>query len=44
MRVVKKGNVYRKAGWFREHEKEIFTLLCIAAGFAVFVMAEVIRG
>ena len=44
MKVVRKGNTYRKAGWLKEHEEEFWLLLCTTVGFAVFVMAMLIRG
>ena len=44
MKIVKKGNVYKKASWFKENEKELYTLGCIIAGFLCFVVAMLIRG
>lgn len=44
MKIIKKGNVYKKAGWFKENEKEIYTLGCIIVGFLCFVVAMLIRG
>lgn len=44
MKIIKKGNVYRKAGWFKENEKEIYTLGCIIVGFLCFVVTMLIRG
>lgn len=44
MKIIKKGNVYRKASWFKENEKEIYTLGCIVVGFLCFVVVMLIRG
>lgn len=44
MKIIKKGNVYRKASWFKENEKEIYILGCIIVGFLCFVVAMFIRG
>lgn len=44
MRIIKKGNVYKKATWFKEHEDDIYTISCIIIGFLCFVVAMFIRG
>ena len=44
MKIVRKGNTYKKAGWLKEHEKDIWMVLCALVGFAVFVLAMLIRG
>ena len=44
MKIIKKGNVYRKASWFKENEKELYTLGCIIVGFLCVVVAMFIRG
>ena len=44
MKIIKKGNVYRKVSWFKENEKEIYTLGCIIVGFLCFAVAMFIRG
>lgn len=44
MKIVRKGNTYRKASWLKEHEKDIWIIGCVIVGFAVFVMAMLIRG
>ena len=44
MKIIKKGNIYRKACWFKENEKEIYILGCIIVGFLCFVVAMFIRG
>ena len=38
------ANIYRKANWFKQNEKEIYTLGCIVVGFLCFVLAMFIRG
>ena len=32
MKIVKKGNVYKKASWFKGHGEEIFMTLSILVG------------
>ena len=44
MKIVKKGNTYRKVSWLKEHENDIWIIGCTIMGFAVFVMAMLIRG
>ena len=44
MKIVRKGNTYRKASWLKEHENDIWIIGCAIVGFAVFVMAVLIRG
>ena len=44
MKIIKKGNVYRKAGWFKENEKEIYIVGCAIVAFFCFVVAILIRG
>lgn len=44
MKIIKKGNVYRRAGWWKENEEEIYTLGCVIVGFFCFVLAMFIRG
>ena len=44
MKIIQKGNVYKKVGWFKENEKEIYILGCIVVGFLCFVLAMFIRG
>ncbi len=44
MKIIKKGNVYKKASWFKENEEEIFIVACVVVGFFCFVVAMLIRG
>lgn len=44
MKIVRKGNTYRKMSWLKEREKDIWLVLCTLVGFAVFVMAMIIKG
>ena len=44
MKLIKKGNVYRKPSWFKRNEKDIYTLGCIIVGFLCFILAILIRG
>ena len=44
MKIIKKGNVYRKLSWFKENEYEIYLVGCIVVGFLCFVVAVLIRG
>lgn len=44
MKLIKKGNVYKRQSWLKEHEYEILITLCIIVGFFCFVLAMIIRG
>ena len=44
MKIIKKGNVYKKAGWFKEYEYEILIVACTVVGFWCFILAMLIRG
>lgn len=44
MKIIKKGNVYRKVGWFKENEQDIYIMACVIVGFLCFVLAVLIRG
>jgi len=45
MKIIQKGkNLYKKANWFQENEKELYTLGCFIIGFFCFVLAVLIRG
>jgi hypothetical protein len=44
MKVVRKGNTYRKAGWLKEHEYDIWFVLCAILGIAIFIVAMLIKG
>ena len=44
MKIIKKGNVYKKAGWFKEHECDIYLVACTIIGFFCFVLFCLIRG
>ena len=44
MKIIKKGNIYRKANWFNENEEEIYIVLSAIVGFFCFVLAMLIRG
>ena len=44
MKIIKKGNIYKKVSWFKEHEDEILFVGCIIVGFFCFVVAMFIRG
>ena len=41
---TKKGNVYKKAGWFKEHEYDIYLVGCMIVGFFCLVLFCLIRG
>ena len=28
MKIIKKGNIYKKANWFQENEQDIYIVLC----------------
>ena len=38
MKVIRKGNVYRRASWLKEREADILTVLCSLVGLGVFIM------
>lgn len=44
MKIIKRGNVYRKANWFQQNEYEIYVIGCTVVGFFCFVVAMFIRG
>lgn len=44
MKIIKKGNVYRKATWLDENEFEIYAVGCAIIGFLCFVVVQLIRG
>lgn len=44
MKIIKKGNVYRKAGWFKENEKELYIMIAVILGFIDFILLMLIRG
>lgn len=44
MKIIKKGNIYRKANWFDENEYELYVIGCAIVGFFCFVLAVFIRG
>ena len=42
MKIIKKGNVYKKANWFKENEFGIYVFGCIVVGFLCVVLAILI--
>ena len=44
MKIIQKGNVYRRAGWWKEHELEICECGCIVIGFFCLVLFALILG
>ena len=44
MKIIKKGNIYRKANWLDENEYELYLIGCAIVGFFCFVLAMFIRG
>lgn len=44
IKLVKKGNIYKRESWFKQNEKEIYIVLCTIVGFWCFVLAMLIRG
>lgn len=43
MRVVIKGNKGKRMSWFKEHEFQIWTVLCAVIGMAVLITAWIIK-
>jgi hypothetical protein len=44
MKIIKKGDIYKKAGWFKENEERIYIVACAIVAFLCFVLAVLIRG
>ena len=44
MKVERKGNVYRKQSWLKEHREELWISACVIMGIAVIVMGYIIGG
>lgn len=42
MKVVKRGNVYKKAGWLKEHEEELLMIGCTFLVYFLLVFTIVI--
>lgn len=42
MKIIQKGNTYKKAGWLKEHENEIYIAGCVVLFFCVSVLAILI--
>jgi hypothetical protein len=43
MKIIQEGNVYRRASWFEEHEKGIFTFGCVLIGVFCFAVLHFIK-
>ena len=43
MKVVRKGNTYKKESWLKEHEEDIYIFLIIMVAFGIFVFTSLIR-
>lgn len=44
MKVVRKGNVYKKVTWLEVHRKEFWYFLCTLAGFALLIVTILLSG
>ena len=44
MKYVKKGNVYKKESWLKEHEDILWTCLCVIAFYAVVTVSFILWG
>lgn len=42
MKIIRKGNIYKRAGWFKEHEEEIYIAGCVVLFFCASVLAILI--
>lgn len=42
MKIIQKGNIYKKASWFKEHEEEIYIAGCVVLFFCAFAFAILI--
>lgn len=44
MKVERKGNVYRKQSWLKEHRQELLITSCVIMGYGMFILAWILRG
>lgn len=44
MKIEKKGNIYKKQSWLKEHKEELWFTATVITGFAVFVVGMILRG
>ena len=44
MKIVRKGNTYKKESWLKEHEEDIYIFLITLVAFGIFVLTSLIRG
>jgi len=44
MKVVRKGNTYKKESWLKEHEEDIYIFLIALLAFGIFILASLIGG
>lgn len=44
MKIIKKGNVYKKSSWIKENEDDLLIIGCVIVGFFCFVLFCFIRG
>jgi hypothetical protein len=42
MKIIKKGNVYKKAGWWKENEYDICKMMCFVLFILNLVMIRLI--
>lgn len=44
MKIIKKGNVYKKAGWWKENEADIWKIICLVLFILNLVMIRLMFG
>ena len=44
MKIVRKGNTYKKKSWLKEHEEDIYFCLIALLGLGIFILTQLIRG
>lgn len=44
MKIIRKGNVYRKSNWLEEHKDTIYYALTVVLCLALFCFASLIGG
>lgn len=38
MKIINKGNIYKKMSWFKEHEEEIYIVGCILVFICILIL------
>ena len=43
MKIVRKGNTYKKESWLKEHEEDIYFIFITLLGLGIFFLTQFIR-